>query len=451
MQVSVPAYRRDPGKDGGPLIPVQRFRIGVPIACRGLARASRAALVGGAALGLSACVSTGVTAVADGFGTVGTYVTGAPTGTPQPVQVFVASTRKGERGAAAETSSEGSKVSFSLATVTVPPVHQPGSIERPNLGSQNPLFHFAVSGRRSLDEETFENEVATHLSGRIGSNRDVLLFVHGFNTGFDDARFRLTQIAYDAKFGGVPVLFTWASRGSLWAYGSDREVATASRDGLEKLMLTLAHEPDVGRVHILAHSMGSWLAMEALRENAIAGHPDLDGHLGEVMLAAPDIDASVFSQQMARIGPNAHVSILVASNDRALSVSSLFAGERPRVGALDPTNERDLALIKSLGVNVRDLSHEQVGWIGHGTYANAPEVISAIGAQLGAAREADGTVQAVLDERGDLPVTATPLPPPAGALLPSSGGAPATPSTAAQVGSVPVAVAPSAGAATAVP
>jgi esterase/lipase superfamily enzyme len=205
------------------------------------------------------------------------------------------------------------------------------------------------------------------------------------------------------------VLYTWASRGSVFAYGSDRETAMASRDGLERLMLALAHEPDVGRVHILAHSMGAWLAMEALRENAIAGHPDLDGHLGEVMLAAPDIDASVFRQQMARLGPGAHVSILVASNDRALSVSSLLANERTRVGALDPANPADKALIQSLGVNVRDLSNDQVGFIGHATYANAPEVIAAIGAQIGAARASDSSVQAVIDARGDTPVVAAPL------------------------------------------
>ncbi len=374
-------------------------------------RTARAAIVlCGTAGGLSACASSGVTTVADGFGTVGSLVTGRPSGLPQPVQVFVASTRKGERSPAAETSADG-KVSYSLVTISVPPVHRPGAIERPGLGSQNVSYHFAVTGRRSLDEDGFNNEVATHLSGRIGSNRDVLVYVHGFDTTFDEARFRLAQITTDGRFGGVPVLFTWASRGSLWAYAADRETAMAARDGLEKLMLSLAHEPDVGRVHILAHSLGAMMAMEALRENAIAGHPDLDGHLGEVMLAAPDIDASVFKQQIARLGSTAHVSILVASNDRALSVSSLLSNNRPRVGALDPGNAADLDMIKSLGVNVRDLSQEQTDWIGHSTYANAPDVIAAVGAQIGAPRADDKNVQAVLDERGDPPITAGPLPP----------------------------------------
>jgi esterase/lipase superfamily enzyme len=362
----------------------------------------------GLAIGLSGCVS-GVTSVADGVGAVGTFVVGLPSGVPQPVQMFIASTRKGERGTAAETS-DGGRVHYSLATVSVPPVHQPGAIERPGMGSQDVHYHFVVTGRRTLDDDdSFKNEIAAHISGRIGSNRDVLLFVHGFNTSFDEARFRLAQIVTDAKFGGVPVLYTWASRGSVFAYGADRETAMASRDGLEALMLSLAREPGVGRVHILAHSMGAWLAMEALRENAIAGHPDLDGHLGEVMLAAPDIDASVFRQQMERIGSSAHVSVLVASGDRALSLSSLLADERPRLGALDLHNSSDRAMIQSLGVSVRDVTSEQVGFIGHATYANAPDVIAAIGAQLGKPRADDRTVQAVIDARGELPVTSAPL------------------------------------------
>ena len=130
-------------------------------------------------------------------------------------------------------------------------------------------------------------EVASHLSGRVGSNRDVLVYVHGFNTSYDEARFRLAQVVTDGRFGGVPVLFTWPASGSLFDYEAAKESASASRDQLAQLLLDLGATPDVGRIHILAHSMGTWLTMEALRQDAIAGKPDLDGKLGDVMLAAP--------------------------------------------------------------------------------------------------------------------------------------------------------------------
>ena len=97
--------------------------------------------------------------------------------------------------------------------------------------------------------------------------------------------------------------------------------------------------------------------MEALRENAISGSPDLNGKLGDVMLAAPDIDLKVFRQQLARLDPS-HVSVLVSSNDRALSISRTLAGDRPRLGGLNPSNPEDRAALEGLGVKTYDLSKE---------------------------------------------------------------------------------------------
>jgi esterase/lipase superfamily enzyme len=388
-------------------------------------------------MGLSGC-STGVTAMADGVARVGTLVSGAPQGSPHPIQIFVASTRKGPLNNSADANPDGT-ARFSLATISVPPGHETGIVERPSFGSENRMRDFVATSRRGLDDDSFREEIASHISGRIGSNRDILLFVHGFNNGFDEARFRLAQIAFDGRFGGVPVLFTWASRNSLFAYGSDRETAAASRDALERLMLSLAQVPGVGRVHILAHSMGAWLAMEALRENAIAGHGDLDGHLGEVMLASPDIDLNVFRQQIARIGGSAHISVFVAHNDRALSLSSALANDRPRVGALDPTKAEDKAAIEQLGVKVYDTSGESVGFIGHGNYANAPEVIQSIGAQLGATRKEDGSTVAVIDSNGG---TVPALAPDVAAVQPAVPAVVATPLAPARAATSTPAVVP---------
>ena len=381
-----------------------------------LAWGCRVAVAGILAFSVSGCVSTGVSAVADGVTNVGDFVTGGPNGTPHPIQIFVASTRKGPQANGNEANPDGT-ARFSLATISVPPGHEPGIVERPSFGSATAKRDFVALSRRNLDDDdAFSEEVASHVSGRIGSNRDILLFVHGFNNGYDEARFRLTQIVYDGRFGGVPVLFTWASKNSLFAYGSDRETAAASRDALEKLMLRLAATPGVGKVHVLAHSMGAWLAMEALRENAIAGHPDLDGHLGEVMLASPDIDLGVFRQQVARLGEQAHISVFVAHNDRALSLSSALANDRQRVGALDPTKAEDKAAIEQLGVKVYDTSGDSTDFIGHANYANAPDIVRSIGAELGATRKEDQNTVAVIDADGrtvTAPTVSTPSPLPA--------------------------------------
>ncbi|MGJ0506198.1 MAG: alpha/beta hydrolase [Methylocystis sp.] len=355
---------------------------------------------------LSGCVSDGARMV-DGHVANAVSLMSAPQGEPNRVPLFVASTRRGEAAV------DDGRAHFSLTAIGVPQSHQPGVIERPSFGGADHSRHFTVLSKSGMDEEEFFSQVASYVSGRVGSSRDILLYVHGFNTSLDEARFRLAQIVSDGGFAGVPVLFTWNSRGGLFNYESDKEAATVSRDALEKVLLALGRTPGVGRVHILAHSLGAWLSMETLRDVAIAGHPDLDGRLGEVMLANPDIDLNVFRQQIARIDPG-HVSIFVAKNDRALTLSSRIAGARTRLGAMDPEKPEDKAALDRLGVSVHDISSFSTDFIGHGAFAEAPDVVRRIGAHIGAPRAQDAETQAVPDFRGqDTGGPVEPPPPPA--------------------------------------
>ncbi len=331
---------------------------------------------------------------------------GASNPPPEPLQLslFVASTRPAPGNAA---QGDGS-AHYALNMISVPPGHRPGAIELPVFGKPNPKNHFAVAYERGLGAEEFSAQISSHLSGRIGANRDVLIFVHGFNTSLDEARLRLAQIVADGRFGGVPILFTWASSSSFLAYETDKQAATISRDALAKLLTDLGQAPGVGRVHVLAHSMGGWLAMETLREAALSGNGTLNGRLGEVMLAAPDIDLGVFRQQMARV-KGTRVSVFTTPGDRALNLSSRLAGARPRVGAIDASKSGDRAELQNLGVKIYDLSQFSSGFVQHGAYANAPEVIRTIGAELKRTRDGEGqrmsVIDAGVDRAPDAPLT----------------------------------------------
>jgi esterase/lipase superfamily enzyme len=387
----------------------------------------RAVLMAGlCALGLSGCGSMGMEEI--GNGAAG----------PRQISEFVVSTRKGESGAASEAGNDG-QTRDSLQMIGAPPDHRIGQLERPSIGAPDPEKHFALMSRRGLDEAGFAAELASHLSGRIGSNRDILLYVHGFNTSYDESRFRLAQIVEDGRFGGVPVLFTWPSTNSLLDYAAAKESATVSRDALAKLIRQLTETPGVGRVHILAHSMGAWLTMEALRQDAIAGSPALAEKLGDVMLAAPDIDLNVFRQQLARVDAS-HVFVLVAANDRALSLARSLTGDRQRLGAMDPTNAADRAALSALGVRVYDLTREADIFIGHGAYADAPDALRTIGAQIAAPRAQDANVQAVLGDRPvDDSIVSTPLAPPPAAVgaAPLAAAPPASPLAGAATPTTP--------------
>ena len=162
--------------------------------------------------------------------------------------------------------------------------------------------------------------------------------------------------------------------------------------------------------------------MEALRQNAIAGQADLGGRLGEVMLASPDIGMDVFRGQMARLGAVTRVSIFAANDDRALSLSGALAGSRTRVGALDLNNEEHRNEIARLGVRVYDLSNMDVSsMFRHGNYAEAPQVVGMIGAQLAEPKFEDRQASGFVDEEA---VKAAKAPPPGAAPVTSEVLAP---------------------------
>jgi len=383
------------------------------------ARLWRVACASALALGLGGCLGSGLSDLTGAAASLSPF--SAP-GQARRAPLLVASTHNGARVGAA---------TFSEIVATVPPGHSPGLIERPVVTPESASRHFTLGPAKPLSDSAFQMEASRLLSGRTGLGRDVLVYVHGYNTAFDEAAYRITQIVADTGFSGVPVLFAWPSRNSLFGYGADKEGATASRDALEKLLRDLGRNPDVGRVHVLAHSMGTWLAMEALRQAAIGGDGSLGGKIGSVMLAAPDLDLDVFRVQVARIGRADNISLFVASDDRALMLSSRLAGSRARVGGLDLTNKQQREEVTSLGVRVYDLTGARDGgdYFRHGTFAEAPQIVQVIGTRLKDAKvvEASAAAAPAIPQPGPVSAPAVvaheelaPLPQPTAAPSPSA-------------------------------
>ncbi len=354
-------------------------------------------LLAGAVL-LSGCIGPSLAGVTGAFGSL----TG-PAGEPRRVLVHVASTRPALAGDTPGAPTR-ERARFYRQQVTVPPGHRPGTIARPQLTPENPGRHFTLAGREAVAPDDFRSGLARAIAARPDDQRDVLVYVHGFNTDYEEAAFRLAQVATDAGFRGTTVLFTWPSYNRVLAYGGDREIATASRDALDKLLADLGEVPGIGRVHLIAHSMGSFVTMEALRQAAIAGRGEMNNRLGEVILAAPDLDVEVFRQQMARISRPSRISLFVQSDDRALAAAARIAWDRPRVGALDVRDRRHREIISSLGVRVFVM--QSGGWtdlIRHGTFAEAPEIVRLIGGKI-------GQPPVVEDYLPQVPAEAPPLP-----------------------------------------
>ncbi|MEJ0049903.1 MAG: alpha/beta hydrolase [Methylovirgula sp.] len=268
--------------------------------------------------------------------------------------ILIASTR--ERDARPGTLYSGFRadwLDYASATMSVPPTHVDGKIEWPQTPPGDPRRDFAVRDAGYIDgDRAFLATVNAELAKRPPGHRKIFLFVHGFNTMFAEALYGFTQVVHDAHTDHVPVLFTWASRGKLTDYLYDNNSATAARDQLAHTIRLLT-DSNAEEVNILAHSMGNWVFVEAMRQIKMQGglkHPE---KIGLVLLAAPDIDIDVFKSDLRAYGKlKKPYYIVLSKDDKALALSKFLAGGQTRVG--DDGNVQDLA---KLGAVVIDLTN----------------------------------------------------------------------------------------------
>lgn len=339
-------------------------------------RFTKAALVLGALLVLAGC---------GGRPTNFLIPTGQQFAGTSRVDILAATTREATTAQPGELYSGERAIGLHFAdvAVSIPPAsaRTPGDVQWPGQGGGNPLTDFTTISAERISKEQALGRIEARL--RKSPHRSVLLFVHGYNTRFEEAVYRFAQVVHDAQAPALPLLFTWPSRGRLLAYTYDRESANYSRDALEAVLQHLVKDRSVNEVTVLAHSMGNWVTMEALRQMAIRNkgiHPKIKN----VMLAAPDIDVDVFRRQIASIGDRKPPFYLfVSQDDKALALSRRVWGSNARVGAVDPQQEPYRTMFAKEKIRVFDLTSEKsVDSLNHGRFANSPEVVKVIGGQL---------------------------------------------------------------------
>ncbi|WP_353646094.1 alpha/beta hydrolase [Mesorhizobium sp. WSM2239] len=338
-----------------------------------------------------------------------------PTGVLSPVADTAPSTSRVEmlvattRGRASKqgemfAGERGMTPAFAEITVSIPPdnVRKVGEVAWPKKLPSNPATDFATLRAEEVSRDTAENWLKMSVSQN--SDRSVLVFIHGFNNRFEDSVYRFAQIVHDSGTRSVPVLVTWPSRGSLLAYGYDRESTNYTRNALESLFQYLARDAGVKEVSVLAHSMGNWLALESLRQMAIR-NGRFPPKFKNVMLAAPDVDVDVFRSQIADMGaPRPQFTLFVSRDDRALAVSRRVWGDVTRLGSIDPEQEPYRTELAANNISVIDLTKIKAGDdLHHSKFAESPEIVQLIGTRLSSG-------QALSDNRlglGDHIVTAT--------------------------------------------
>ncbi|MDF1669147.1 MAG: alpha/beta fold hydrolase [Roseovarius sp.] len=301
--------------------------------------------------------------------------TPAPNSTIEPV--FVATERKLDRTGPTFGEPRNADLRYFRADISVPASHAPGQIEWPE-GPADAATDFVVAETQVYsDQSSFAR--AAH---RSGPGKEVLLFVHGYNNTLSEAMYRLAQIRTDFRTPGAAVLYSWPSAGDPRGYIYDRDSVLYARDDLERLMKSLTANPN-DRIVLLAHSMGSQLVMEVMRQAALKGDRRLLSRINSVVLMSPDIDPDVFRTQALAIGdlPQPFL-IFVSQQDRALNLAGFITGRKPRLGVIDSPD-----VVEGLDVKVIDFTALSDGeGLNHAVPATSPAAISVLRGMIGQAQ-----------------------------------------------------------------
>lgn len=309
------------------------------------------------------------------------------------VNLLVATTRRPSEDTAVRFSGDRSlALRFASLTISVPKDRAAGEIIWPSGGEADASRTFAATAFATVPKGG--NRQAIGETIRRSGRSHVLVFVHGYNTRFDESAFRFAQIVHDAGAQVTPVLFSWPSWGTLSAYPYDRESAATARDGLETVLTELVRDPAVKQISVLAHSMGGWLTLESLRQMAIR-NKRIFPKITDVMLAAPDVDVDVALAQGRAIQAAAtrpRMTLFVSSDDQALNVSRLLWGSRDRLGSFDPSKEPYRTNLAKSGVDVFDLTSQKgaSGGLNHDKFATAPAIVGLIGQRLAGGQRLHG-------------------------------------------------------------
>ncbi len=262
---------------------------------------------------------------------------------------------------------------FGEAVVSIPAAHEAGKIEWPR-GTPDPEKHFLLAGTDVYDtDRSFLRKINAELAKRPRGEREVSLFIHGFNSRFADGLYRMAQIGHDLDLPGIAVQYSWPSAGHPLGYVYDRDSALFARDDLERL-ITLLSRSNAENVIVVAHSLGSLVTMEALRQMRLRGK-SLSGIDG-VVLMSPDIDQQLFKTQVEKIGtlPQPFV-VFTSENDRALGLAERITGQRGRVGRLSDVSE-----LSEYDITFIDVTAFRDGDpLNHFAIANSPALLQILG------------------------------------------------------------------------
>lgn len=223
-------------------------------------------------------------------------------------------------------------------------------------------------------------------------NRNVCIYVHGYNTRFINNTLLAAEIFHYLGRQGAMISFEWPSESRLLGYIADKGNATYSTRHFRAMLSNLAKECQVDSITIIAHSAGSPIVVNALREIRLLEY-DLPADavrekykVDRVVLAAPDMDLMEFINAIHdRFFEVANgVAVYASPQDRALKLAQKLYGSKRlgrAVDGLDGWEKEVIGQVEQIEIVDASRADKQVrNFIGHNYFHRDPWVSSDIGA-----------------------------------------------------------------------
>lgn len=263
----------------------------------------------------------------------------------------------------------GESVTVGMCMVSIPWARRPGQSSMSSLWSaDDPVRNIVLQKTVLLDNDRY----FANLKQEIKLRKEVLVYVHGFNSSFEDAARSMGQIKYDLGFNGLAVFFSWPSKGDIspTGYVHDKDVIAASSKHLRSFLKELS-KAGAESIHIIAHSMGNVALLQALADTS-RELPSLEKPIfGEVILIAPDMNVDafkLFAQDLRKIAKRS--TLYASSKDKALMISKEINGGLPRAG------EAGDGIIVLPDLDTIDVTDVDTSMSGHSYFGESSPVIT---------------------------------------------------------------------------
>lgn len=268
---------------------------------------------------------------------------------------------------------ERGELKYGVAEVSIPKIHKFGEMERPS--SWNPWDketkgeHVLIEKLETINEKKFLSFLKAKLHNL--KDKDILIFIHGYNVSFASAIRRTAQISYDLNFTGVPMAYSWPSKNKFLKYARDESSIQYTVPNLVHFLNKVVENRGNANIHIIGHSMGTRGLTNALKE---ISHTHTGKHIFKnIILAAPDIDKDVFRKSLLPYIEKITDKITLYANsyDKALKSSNFFhSGKRLGEGG------DDVFVYEGSGLDTIDATGIDTSLLGHSYFAEKEILIT---------------------------------------------------------------------------